>query len=213
MIGYIWLFFIASSIITAIFTGRIEAVTESILNSAKLAVEIAVSLIGIMAFWLGMMKIAEKSGIITFISKLIKPLARLLFPDVPSNHPSIGSMAMNFSANALGVTNAATPIGIKAMKELQSLNSEKRTATNAMCTFLAINTASFQLIPASVIAVLVASGSSNPSEIIAPTAAVTVFALIIAVIAAKVLERFSKQPDILSNPAEIFKENGEEHAC
>lgn len=195
MIGYIWIFLIISSIVIGGINGRISEVSQSVVDSAKLAVDIAISLIGIMAFWLGIMKLAEKSGIIEFISKIIKPITKWLFPDIPPEHPAVGNIAMNISANALGVTNAATPIGIKAMKEMQKLNPVKNTATNAMCTFLAINTAGFQLIPASIIAVLAATGSTNPTEIIGPTLFATGCATITAIIVVKLLEKVSPLPN------------------
>lgn len=189
MIGYIWLFFIASSIIIGGINGKIDAVTKAAMDSAQLAVEISISLVGIMALWLGIMKLAEAAGLVNIISRIIKPVTRRIFPDVPDNHPAIGNIAMNFSANALGLTNAATPIGIKAMKELQKINQNKKTATNAMCTFLAINTAGFQLVPASIIAVLAAAGSKNPTIIIGPTLLATGVTLITAIIVVKILER------------------------
>lgn len=196
MLGYIWLFLIISSVIIAGINGRIDALTESILKSATAAVDISISLIGIMAFWLGIMKLAEASGLISIISKLIKPIARWLFPQVPADDPAIGSIAMNFSANALGLTNAATPIGIKAMEELQKLNPQKDVATNAMCTFLAMNTAGFQLVPATIIAVLAAAGAKNPATIIGPTILASGFALICALTTVKLLEKlpFFKTP-------------------
>lgn len=189
MLGYIWFFFILTAIIIGGINGRIDAVVQSIVDSSKLAVEISISLIGVMAFWLGMMKLAEKSGIISGISKLLKPVTKLLFSDVPPEHPAIGHIAMNFTANALGVTNAATPIGIKAMGELQKLNPSKKTATNAMCTFLAINTAGVQLVPATIIGVLAAAGAKNPAVIIGPTFISTLIALISAVTVVKILEK------------------------
>ncbi|MCR4881087.1 MAG: nucleoside recognition protein [bacterium] len=188
--GYIWVFLIVVSVIVGIANGRLVEVTQAIGDSAKLAVEISISLIGVMAFWLGIVKLAEKSGIVKLISKLVKPITDFLFPEIPAGHSALGNIAMNVTANALGVTNAATPIGIKAMEEMQTLNPQKDTATNPMCTFLAINTAGFQLIPASVIAVLVASGSTNPTEIIAPTILVTLFGTIVAIIAVKILQNF-----------------------
>lgn len=189
MLGYIWFFFILISIIVGGINGTINAVVQSIVDSAKLAVDISISLIGVMAFWLGMMKIAEKSGIIAYISKYIKFFTNRIFSDVPPEHPAIGHIAMNFTANALGVTNAATPIGIKAMSELQKINPSKKTATNAMCTFLAINTAGVQLVPASIIAVLAAAGAKNPTVIIGPTFISTLIALISAVTVVKILEK------------------------
>jgi spore maturation protein A len=194
MFGYIWLFLIVSSVIIGGINGKISAVTLSVVDSAKLAVDIAISLIGIMTFWLGIMKIAEKSGIVENISNLIKPVTRFLFPELPQDNPALGNIAMNISANALGVTNAATPIGLKAMKELQKINPSKNTATNAMCTFLAINTGGFQLIPASVIAVLSTTGSTNPTEIIGPTLFASGCATIAGIIAVKLLEKVSPFP-------------------
>lgn len=193
MINYIWVFFIIVSLITAIFTGKIEAVTNSILISAKTAVNIAISLIGIMAFWLGMVKLAEKSGLMNLIAKIIRPITEFLFPELPKNNPAIGNIATSFSANALGVTNAATPIGIKAMQEMQELNPDKDTATNPMCMFLAINTAGFQLIPASAMAILVATGCENPTVIIIPTLIATSTAMCAAISSAKIFEYFSKR--------------------
>ena len=209
MLGYIWLFFILAALIIGGATGRIAEVGQAAIDYSKMAVEIAISLIGIMALWLGIMKLAEASGLIVLVSRIIKPITRRLFQDVPADHPAIGNIAMNFSANALGVTNAATPIGIKAMKELQTLNKNKNTATNAMCTFLAINTAGIQLVPASIIAVLVAAGAKNPMVIIGPTILATGIALVSAVITVKILEKLpvfnsvkvqeEEEPECLSN--------------
>ena len=164
---------------------------------AKLAVEISISLIGVMAFWLGLVKLAEKSGIIKVISKLVQPITDFLFPEIPRGHSALGNIAMNVSANALGVTNAATPVGIKAMQEMQELNENKDTATNPMCTFLAINTAGFQIIPATVIAILIAAGDKNPMNIVLPTLIVTGIAFVSAIITAKILKRFSNTNQIL----------------
>ena len=188
--GYIWVFLIAVSIIVAVINGKVPEVTQSITSNAKIAVEISISLIGVMAFWLGLVKLAEKSGLIKIISKIVQPITDFLFPEIPKGHSSLGNIAMNVSANALVVTNAATPVGIKAMQEMQELNPNKDNATNPMCTFLAINTAGFQIVPASVIAVLVAAGATNPTEIIAPTILTTFLGLIIAVITVKFLQRF-----------------------
>lgn len=190
--NYIWFFIILISIISAIFTGKIDAVVNSILTGAQKAVEIAIYLAGIMAFWLGIMKIAEKSGLIEIIAKAITPIAKLLFKEVQKDNPVIGDIAMNFTANAFGLSNAATPIGLKAMKELQKINIDKESASNSMCTLLAMNTAGFQLIPATVIAVLIACGSKNPTEIILPTLIVTTIAFISAIIIVKALEKITK---------------------
>ena len=188
--NYIFYGLIVISIITGALNGRLQEVVNSILTGAELSVKVAFSLIGVMAFWLGMMKIAQESGLVDFITKLIKPVTKRLFKDIPENSPAIGDIAMSVSANALGLTNAATPIGIKAMEELQKHNKDKSTASNAMCMFLAMNTAGFQLIPATVIAVLIGIGYKNPTEIIAPTLLVTTIAFISAIILAKVFEKF-----------------------
>ena len=142
-----------------------------------------------MAFWLGVMKIAEKSELVNLISKLLAPVAKFLFPSVPKDSPVIGDIAMNFTANAIGVTNAATPIGIQALKGLQKLNKDKNSASNDMCMLVGMNTASFQLVPASVIAVLAANGAKNPTEIVFPTLIVTTISFLSAIIIAKILEK------------------------
>ena len=188
--NYIFYGLIVISIITGALNGRLQEVVNSILTGAELSVKVAFSLIGVMAFWLGMMKIAQESGLVDFITKLIKPVTKRLFKEIPENSPAIGDIAMSFSANALGLTNAATPIGIRAMEELQKHNKEKSTASNAMCMFLAMNTAGFQLIPATAIAVLIGAGAKNPTEIIAPTLLVTTIAFISAIVLAKVFEKF-----------------------
>lgn len=188
--NYIFYFLIVFSIIAGAINGRLTDVVNAILTGAELSVKVAFSLIGIMAFWLGMMKIAEKCGLITVISKIIKPVTKKMFNEIPENNPAIGDIAMSFAANAFGLTNAATPIGIKAMEELQKNNTDKNSASNAMCMFLEMNTAGFQLIPATVIAVLIGIGYKNPTEIIAPTLLVTTIAFISAILLAKLFQRF-----------------------
>lgn len=189
LLNYIWLFFITSAVVIGAINGKIDLVTQAAFDSAKAAVDISISLIGIMSLWLGIMKLAEEGGLVIFISKLIKPVTKKIFPDIPSDHSVLGNIAMNFSANALGLSNAATPLGIKAMKELQKLNNGSSIASNAMCTFLAINTAGFQLVPAAIIAILAAAGAKNPTVIIIPTLLSTSVALVSAVIIVKILEK------------------------
>ncbi len=188
--NYIFYFLIVISIIAGAVNGRLADVVNAILSGAELSVKVAFSLIGIMAFWLGMMNIAEKCGLVKFIAKIIKPVTKRLFNEIPEDSPAVGDIAMSFSANALGLTNAATPIGIKAMEELQKQNIDKNSASNAMCVFLAMNTAGFQLIPATVIAVLISVGYKNPTSIIAPTLLVTAISFIISVSLAKLFQRF-----------------------
>ena len=186
MLNYIWFFMIFISVIVGTINGKIDAVTESAIQMSKTAVEIAIGLIGIMALWLGTMKIAEKSGLIGLIAGALKPITIRLFPDVPQDHPAVGSIVLNMAANMLGLGNAATPLGLKAMEELQELNQEKDTASNAMCTFLAINTSSIQLIlPATVVGLM--GAASN--QIFITTIITTVLSTTAAIIAVKTLEK------------------------
>ena len=195
MLNYIWFGMILISVVVGTITGNIDAVTEAAINMAKTAVEIAIGLIGIMALWLGTMKIAEESGLIRIIARALRPITVRLFPDVPEDHPAIGSIVLNMAANILGLGNAATPLGLKAMEELQELNPNKDTATNAMCTFLAINTSSVQLIlPATVVALM---GTAS-NQIFITTIFATGLSTIAAIIAVKTLEkmkRFAIQED------------------
>ena len=177
------------AVIVGILTGNIDAVTQAAIDMAKTAVEIAIGLIGIMALWLGTMKIAEESGLIRIIARVIRPITIRLFPDVPEDHPAIGSIILNMAANLLGLGNAATPLGLKAMEELQELNPEKDTATNAMCTFLAINTSSVQLIlPATVVALMGAAAN----QIFITTILATGLSTIAAIIAVRFLEKLKR---------------------
>ena len=195
MLNYIWFGMMFIAVVVGSFTGNIDAVTQAAIDMSKSAVEIAIGLIGIMALWLGTMKIAEESGLITILSKALRPVTIRLFPDVPKDHPAIGSIVLNMAANILGLGNAATPLGLKAMEELQELNPQKETATNAMCTFLAINTSSIQLIlPATVVALMGAAAN----QIFITTILATGFSTIAAIIAVKFLEkrkRFALQPN------------------
>ncbi len=189
MLNYIWIGLMLISLIVGAITGNLPAVTDAAIEYAATAVDIALGLIGIMAFWLGIMKIAEKGGIIRLLSRLIRPLARFLFPDIPKDHPAIGSIMMNVVANWLGLSNAATPLGLKAMEELQELNPDKETATNAQVIFLAINTASITIIPMTIIAIRTELGAANPFEIISTGIFASTVACITAVTAAKLLQR------------------------
>ena len=169
---------------------KIKEVTNSILDYAETSVKIALGLIGIMALWLGVMKIAEESGLINKLATGLKPITKFLFPEIPSDHPAMGAMIMNISANVLGLGNAATPFGLKAMEELDKLNPEKGTATNAMCTFLAINTAGMTLIPATAIALRASAGSADPAIIIGTSLVGSTCATIVGITTAKILEKF-----------------------
>ena len=187
--NYIFFILIAGSLIIGCLNGTLSNVTNSMLEACDTSVKIAFSLIGIMAFWLGIMRIAEKAGLVKFIAKMLKPIAELLFKDRGKNQNVTGDIAMSVAANALGLTNAATPIGLKVMKELQEDNPNKDYATDSMCMFLGMNTAGFQIIPATVIAVLVGAGAKNPTEIILPTLIVTTISFLTAIIFAVILRR------------------------
>ena len=196
--NYIFYALIVISIIIGAINGKLQDVVNSIMSGAELSVKIAFSLIGIMAFWLGIMRIAEKSGLIKIISKVLKPITKILFAELPPESPAIGDIAMNFTANAFGLANAATPFGIKAMEELKKENLGQNTASNSMCLFLGMNTAGFQLIPTTVLAVLVGIGYKNPTEIIAPTFIVTLIAFISAIIMAKIGAKISRKLEMKS---------------
>lgn len=169
---------------------KVKEITGAIISYSETAVNIALGLIGIMALWLGVMKIADQAGVINFIAKVLRPVIRRLFPDVPTDHPAVGAIIMNVSANFLGLSNAATPFGLKAMEELDKLNENKGTATNAMCTFLAINTAGMTLIPATAIAIRASAGSSEPAIIIGTSLFGSFCATVTAIISVKILENF-----------------------
>jgi spore maturation protein A len=176
MVNWIWLFFIAVSFVVAAVNGRMEAVTEAAFDGAKSGVTISFGLISILVFWLGLMRIAEDGGLLRILAKLLGPAVRFLFPDVPPNHPALGYIMTNMSANLLGLGNAATPMGIKAMQELQTLNPQKETATPAMCTLLALNTSSITLVPTTLIAIRMNYNSLHPAEIVGTTLAATFIA-------------------------------------
>ena len=193
--NYIFFLLIFVSLIAGIVNHRLSDVVNAMLTSCNTAVEIALSLIGIMAFWLGIMRIAEKSGLVQLISKVLYPITRFLFKDIKKDSPTTGDITMSIAANALGLTNAATPIGLKVMKELQEDNPNKDEATDSMCMFLGMNTAGFQIIPATVIAILVGVGAKNPTEIILPTLIVTTLSFIVAIITAIILRKIWRKYD------------------
>lgn len=204
MLNYVWLALIVIAVITGAVTGNIAQVTKQAFDSAETAVKIALGLISIMTLWLGIMKIAEQAGFIRLLARALAPIMRRLFPDVPPEHPAMGSMLLNIAANWLGLSNAATPFGLKAMEELQQLNPKKDTATNAMAMFLGINTASITLIPSTIIGIRVSLNSNNPFEIIGTTIFASVCATTTAIIMAKLLGRlpvFKKDdPRLTSQP-------------
>ena len=172
---------------------KLGQVTSAALEGAQTAVEIAIGLIGIMALWLGMMRIAEQAGLTAVIAKVVRPITRRLFPTIPSDHPAISAMIMNIAANMLGLSNAATPLGLKAMEELDTLNPNKGEATDDMCTFLVINTSAITLIPATAIAIRASLGSANPQMIIVPSILAATCATIVGLTTVKTIQAFNRR--------------------
>ncbi len=192
--------------LTAAYTGRMDEVTKASFDSAKAGVMLAIGLIGPMALWLGLMKVAEAGGLMRTLARAVRPLMIRLFPDVPAEHPAMSAMIMNMAANALGLGNAATPMGIKAMQELEKLAPEKGTATNAMCLFLAINTSSVTLLPLGVITVRAAAGATSPAAILLPSLAATICSTCVAIIVAKALAARSEAPLFKEQPQDQIVE-------
>lgn len=182
MVNYVWLSLILLGIFTAACKGQIDVVTRAALEGAELAVKTAFGLIAIMAFWLGIMKIAEQAGLVRALAYLVRPVVRFLFPSVPRDHPAIGAIVMNLSANILGLGNAATPMGLIAMRELQKLNPHPDRASDAMCTFLALNTACLTLIPSTIIGIRAIYGSAEPTAVVGPTILATACGMTAAVL-------------------------------
>nr|WP_307776225.1 nucleoside recognition domain-containing protein [uncultured Cetobacterium sp.] len=191
MINGIWAGLIIIGVVISMFNGNIGAVTDSAISSSKTAVEIAIGLVGVMALWLGLMKVAEEAGLVKALGKALRPIMKRLFPEIPEDHPAVGSIVANVAANFFGLGNAATPLGIKAMQELQELNSNKDEASDAMVLFLAINTSSVTLISSSVIAYRAAANSANITEIIAPTIIATMISTAVAIVSCKTLQKLN----------------------
>ncbi|MFI2855582.1 nucleoside recognition domain-containing protein [Paenibacillus sp. JSM ZJ436] len=183
MINVIWMGMILIGFIFSAVNGNIEDVTKAVFDGAQTGVTVSFGLISIMVFWLGLMRLAEDSGLLAKIARLMGPVVRYLFPDIPKNHPAFGYILSNMSANLFGLGNAATPMGIKAMQELQKLNPDKEQASPAMCTLLALNTASITLIPTTLIAIRMNYHSANPSEIVGTTLMATAVATLAAIMA------------------------------
>ena len=186
MVNYIWVVMILIGLGFAMVNGTMAEVNEAVFSGAKEAITLSIGLISILVFWLGMMRIAEDSGLLSKLSTLFKPLISKLFPEVPSNHPGMGYILSNMIANMFGLGNAATPLGIKAMEELKELNDGKNEASRSMITFLAINTASITLIPTTVIAIRMNYDSANPTDIVGPTLVATA----VSAVAAILIDRF-----------------------
>lgn len=200
MLNYIWLGLVVAAVLIGVANDALEAVSKAAFERAEYAVmKLALPLAGIMALWLGVMRLAEKAGLIQVMARAMRPVMKWLFPDVPAEHPAMGSMLMNMAANILGLANAATPLGIRAMKDLETLNPRPGVASDAMCTFLAINTSSIQLIPATAVAVLAVAGSSSPSAIVGTAILATICSSIAGITAVKLL---AKLPGYRLSPVE-----------
>ncbi len=182
LVNWIWLLLIIIGIATAAFNGNIELINHAVFEGAKTGVTISFGLISILVFWLGIMRIAEEAGLLKWISRLLQPIVQWLFPEVPKNHPALGYIISNMTANLFGLGNAATPMGIKAMQELQQLNPYKEKATPAMSTFLVLNTSSITIIPTTVISIRMTYHSASPTEIVGTTILATLFSTLTAIL-------------------------------
>ncbi len=189
MLNYIWLGLIGFAVVLGSMQGNINDVGQAAITSAETAVKIAAGLVAVMTLWLGLMRLAEKSGLINLLGIGLRPILHFLFPEVPKNHPAMGAITLNMAANVLGLNNAATPLGLRAMAELEKLNQRPGVATNPMCMLLAINTSSITLIPVTVIALLAANGSKDPTVIIGTSLAATAVAHAAAIVVCKLLEK------------------------
>jgi spore maturation protein A len=189
MLNYLWSFMVVFSILIAFFSGGTQALTQTALRSSQSAVVLCFETLGVIAMWMGVMRIAEKAKLIDALVNRMKPLLDFLFPDVPHNHPARGYIATNMVANFLGLGWAATPPGLKAMVELQKLNHSSSIASHAMCTFLIINISSVQLVPINIISYRMAYGSVNPTEIVGPSIVATLISTLVAILFAKCMYR------------------------
>lgn len=214
LINIIWLFLILLSVVAAAYSGKMKETLDASFEAARGAVELAVGLVGIMALWLGLMKVAEVGGLLSLVAKAVRPVMVRLFPEVPPGHSAMSAMIMNISANVLGLGNAATPMGIKAMMELDKLNPHKGRATNAMALFLAINTSSVTILPLGIIGVRAAAGAADPASIIIPTLIATVCSTTVAIAAARILARRSEPEgyavDLVVDPGDASASPGGE---
>ena len=183
---------IVMSVIVAGSEGNIEAVTKAAFEGADTAVKVSISLISVMTFWLGIMKLAEAAGLVKMLARLVRPITTFLFPSIPKDHPAMGAIVMNLSANVLGLSNAATPMGLIAMQEMQKLNRKPDTASEAMCTFLALNTSCITLIPTTIIGIRLMYGSQEPTVIVGTTIFATVCGMTAAIIVDRILRQIYK---------------------
>ena len=192
MVNKIWCVFILFSILYCFFTGNTEVINNEILNSAQTSFDMAVRIFPVMALWLGIMNIAKASGLLSKISEKLSPLLNKIFPDIPKGHESIGFITSNMIANMLGLGNAATPFGLKAMKSLQELNKEKEVASKSMITFLVMNTSGLTIVPTTIISLRMMYGSLNPTDIVLPCFLASLISLIGSIIIDKFIAKRGK---------------------
>lgn len=188
MINKLWFYMIVIAVAFAATGGKLDGITNEIFNSLRSSVDLGIGLLGGMMLWCGVLKVAEKSGLVDNISDFIRPVMKIIFRGIPGKSPAMGAMVMNITSNMLGLGNAATPMGLKAMQELQLLNPRKDTATNAMCLFLVVNAAPIQLLPATVLSLRASAGSANPGIIIVPAIITSFIAVFSGIISCKLLE-------------------------
>ncbi len=186
----VWLLLIGAAVISGAVKGHMADVSNAMFSSATTAIELAIGLVGGMTLFLGLMRVADDAGLVKLLARALRPVFRVLFPDVPRDHPALGAIAMNFGANMLGLGDAATPFGIKAMEELQTLNPDKESATDAMCMFVTLHSSSLQIIPVMVISLRAAAGSKNPSETIVGTIFATAMSMIVAIVVSRLFARW-----------------------
>ncbi|OPF52992.1 spore maturation protein [Clostridium baratii] len=190
MINYIWFAMIFFGIIFALFTGNADKITEAIVGGSNNTVNFVIELTGIMCFWCGVMKVAEKSGLTKILAKMLRPVLKVLFKDAAKDEKALGAIVMNLTANMMGLSNAATPFGIKAMEEMDRLNKKSSIASNDMALFLVMNAACIQLVPTTIISIRAAAGSQNPGIIIIPAIISTGVALIVGIVCCKILQKY-----------------------
>ena len=190
MINYIWFIMVCFGLLVGIFTGNGEGMSTTIIGSIDSTVTFIISLVGLMCFWCGVMKVAEKSGLTEKLAKLMKPILKIIFKEAGKDEKALGAIVMNITANMMGLGNAATPFGIKAMEEMNRLNKDKETASNDMALFLVLNAACIQLAPSTVISIRAAAGSQNPGVIIVPAIISTAIASVVGVTCCKILQRY-----------------------
>lgn len=190
MVNYIWFSILLIGIMVGIVTGRGELMSKVIISSTNSSVDLIIKLLGIMSLWCGIMKIAEKSGLTDKLANILKPILRLILKDSGKDDKALGSIVMNITANMMGLSNAATPFGIKAMENMQRINPNKDSASDDMAMFLVLNAACIQVIPTTIISIRAASGSNSPADIILPSILTTGMAGIVGIISCKILERY-----------------------